>query len=234
MIRTTGPGGTYARSLKRALDLVGGCLLLAATAPLHGICALAVVLDSGRPVYFHQRRTGHQGREFRLHKLRTMAVGTDERSGGYPTADMVTGVGMFLRRWSLDELPQLMNIVRGDMSFVGPRPALPDQVRRYTTHQRRRLEARPGLTGLAQIRHRNDAPWSVRIESDIEYVDRISLLTDLRLLLTTLPAVLSGSGQRTGQSAAEVDDLPEMAPGTVELPDPTPGSPRWQRAQGEG
>jgi|tagenome__1003787_1003787.scaffolds.fasta_scaffold20955450_2 lipopolysaccharide/colanic/teichoic acid biosynthesis glycosyltransferase len=233
MTRITGPAGLYSRGVKRALDLVGGCLLLVATAPLHGICALAVVLDSGRPVYFQQRRTGHHGREFRLHKLRTMVVGTDERSGGYPTADMVTGVGAFLRRCSLDELPQLVNIVRGDMSFVGPRPALPDQVRRYTTRQRRRLEVRPGLTGLAQVRHRNDAPWSVRIESDIEYVDRMSLLTDLRVLLMTLPAVLSGSGQRTGQTAADVDDLPALDSETVEPGDHAAASPGTQRAQGQ-
>jgi lipopolysaccharide/colanic/teichoic acid biosynthesis glycosyltransferase len=233
MTGTTGSAGPYARGVKRGLDLVGGCVLLLATAPLHGICALAVVLDSGRPVYFHQRRTGHQGQEFWLHKLRTMTVGTDERSGGYPTADMVTGVGRFLRRWSLDELPQLINIVRGDMSFVGPRPALPDQVRRYTTRQRGRLEVRPGLTGLAQVRHRNDAPWSVRIESDLEYVDRVSLRTDLGVLCKTLPAVFSGSGQRTGQTAADVDDLAPPAAGTLSPEDPAADHPGVRRAGGE-
>lgn len=201
----------YSRVGKRAMDVAVSGVLLLATGPLHVACAAAVLLGSGRPVYFHQQRTGLHGRTFRLHKFRTMAVGTHERSGGYPTPDLVTGVGRFLRRWSLDELPQLANILRGDMSFVGPRPALPDQVRRYTAEQRRRLEVRPGLTGLAQVRHRNDAPWSIRIRSDIEYGDGISFLTDLRLMLATVPVVLSGSGHTTGQTAADVDDLGSRA-----------------------
>lgn len=202
----------YRRLLKRGIDLVGSALLLVLTCPLHAACAVAVLVRTGRPVYFHQRRIGLGGQEFDLHKFRTMTVGTDERSGGYPTSDMVTGVGRVLRRWSLDELPQLVNILRGDMSFVGPRPALPDQVRRYTAVQRRRLEVRPGLTGLAQVRHRNHAPFSVRIRSDIEYVDSISFRTDLRLLLATVPVALRGSNQVVGQTAADVDDLSPVTP----------------------
>jgi len=206
--------GFYARHVKHPLDVVGSAGLLLATAPVHAVCAALVATTSGRPVYFHQERSGKDGVPFRVHKLRTMRNGTEQRSGNYPTEDMVTLVGSFLRRSSLDELPQLFNVLRGEMSFVGPRPALPSQVARYTAQQRERLLVRPGVTGLAQIKYRNAAPWSVRIESDREYVKNLSFLNDLRILVMTLPSVLFGHGQVVGQSAAEVDDLaplPETA-----------------------
>ena len=199
--------GVYARRFKRPLDLVAGSALLILSSPLHGLCAAAVALLDGRPVYYAQERTGRDGVAFRLPKFRTMAVGTDSASGGYPTEDMVTRSGRFLRRWSLDELPQLISIVRGDMSLVGPRPALPDQTARYTERQRLRLAVRPGLTGLAQVRFRNEAPWSVRIESDIEYVQRLAFPLDVRILLATARKVVSGEGMTVGQQSAEVDDL---------------------------
>jgi lipopolysaccharide/colanic/teichoic acid biosynthesis glycosyltransferase len=120
---------------------------------------------------------------------------------------MVTSVGRVLRSTSLDEIPQILNIIKGDMSVVGPRPALMEQVSRYTEKQRRRLSVRPGLTGLAQVRYRNAATWSVRIESDLEYVDNISLLNDLKLILMTIPAQLTGKGIETGQTQQQVDDL---------------------------
>jgi Sugar transferases involved in lipopolysaccharide synthesis len=136
-----------------------------------------------------------------------MTVGTHELSGGYPTPAMITGVGRILRRLSLDEVPQLTNILKGEMSFVGPRPTIPSQVERYTSEQRGRLVVRPGLTGLAQIRYRNNAPWSRRITADLEYVRGLSLGMDLLILLRTLPAALSGGGQALYQSATDVDDL---------------------------
>jgi lipopolysaccharide/colanic/teichoic acid biosynthesis glycosyltransferase len=197
----------YARGVKRPLDLVAGLALLALSAPLHGVCAAAVALLDGRPVYYAHERTGRHGMPFQLPKFRTMAVGTDSVSGGYPTEDMVTRSGHFLRRWSLDELPQLICVVKGDMSLVGPRPALPSQTERYSERQRRRLDIRPGLTGLAQVRFRNAAPWSVRIETDIEYSERISFRLDVRILLLTVRKVLSGSGMTVGQQSGEVDDL---------------------------
>ncbi|WP_164701575.1 sugar transferase [Modestobacter sp. KNN46-3] len=204
---TRRPRTRYARYGKRAVDLVGSALMLTASAPLHAACAAAVRITSGRPVYFSQRRVGRDGVEFRVHKFRTMVTDAEVRSQGYPSADMVTGVGRVLRRWSLDELPQLWNITKGEMSFVGPRPTLPDQVARYTARQRGRLAVRPGLTGLAQVRHRNDAPWSTRIETDLEYAERISLRGDLAVLLATVPVALRGSGIHHGQTATEVDDL---------------------------
>lgn len=199
--------GLYARRMKRPLDLIAGGALMALSAPLHALCAAAVAAIDGRPVYYSQVRTGRDGVPFRLPKFRTMAVDTHSRSGGYPTEEMVTRSGRFLRRWSLDELPQLISVVKGDMSLVGPRPALPSQTERYTSRQRRRLGVRPGLTGLAQVRFRNQAPWSVRIEADIEYLEQVSFALDVRILLRTARKVLSGADVTVGQQVSEVDDL---------------------------
>lgn len=192
---------------KRALDVGMAAVAGIVTAPLHALCALAIRLTSGSPVYFKQERVGQDGRTFGLVKFRTMKVGTHEASGGYPTAAAVTPVGRLLRKTSLDELPQLLNILRGDMSIVGPRPALPEQATRYSPKQRERLRVRPGLTGLAQIRYRNAAPWSVRIQSDLEYLERVTLWRDVKIICSTVPSVLTGGNVSTGQTLSEVDDL---------------------------
>jgi lipopolysaccharide/colanic/teichoic acid biosynthesis glycosyltransferase len=201
------PQTFYAASIKRVLDIVGALFLLVLTAPLLALCAAAVLGDDGRPVLYHQARVGKDGRVFRLHKLRTMTVGTHALFGGYPTPSAVTTVGRALRRLSLDEIPQLANILRGEMSFVGPRPALEDQVVRYTQEQRGRLVVRPGLTGLAQVRHRTTAPWSRRITTDLEYIRGLSLRLDLLILIRTIPAVLGDEGQQQWQTADDIDDL---------------------------
>lgn len=202
------PTSFYATRAKRFFDFVGGLVLLILTLPVRILCAAAIAADDGRPVHFHQERVGKDGQIFELHKFRTMTVGTHAASGGYPTPAMVTKVGNILRRLSLDEIPQLTNILRGEMSFVGPRPTLASQVARYTPEQHGRHLVRPGLTGLAQIRHRNNAPWSKRIITDLEYVDGVSLKMDLWILLQTIPAALKGDGQVSGgQTAVEVDDL---------------------------
>lgn len=205
----------YGVRVKRPLDLLTAIILSIVTAPIHLACALAIRVTSGSPVYFHQERAGLGGRPFRIHKFRTMKNGTEQLSGNYPTQDMVTPVGHWLRRTSLDELPQLANVVKGEMSFVGPRPALLSQVARYTTQQRERLMVRPGITGLAQILHRNSAPWSVRIETDRRYVDEQSFIGDLMIALRTIPAALRAEGQIVGQSATEVDDLGSSADHSV-------------------
>lgn len=206
----------YTRVVKRALDLTGGVVLLVLTAPVQLACNLWVLLDDGPPVYYRQQRAGLNGEQFAIIKLRTMRNGTEARFGGYPTADAVTRSGRVLRKLSLDELPQLINVLRGEMSFVGPRPALADQVRRYTDEQRQRLLVRPGVTGLAQVRYRNDARWSERIRADIEYIEHISFRSDLAILLQTLPAVLRSQGQIVGQTPGDVDDL---GPHLGEAPD---------------
>lgn len=197
----------YAARVKRVLDIVGSLILLVLTAPIQAACAAAIAVDDGRPVFFDHPRVGKDGRPFRVHKFRTMSVDTDLLYNGYPTPAMITKVGRILRRLSLDEFPQLLNILRGEMSFVGPRPAIPSQVERYTARQRGRLSVVPGLTGLAQIQHRNSAPWSRRITTDLEYVRGLSFKLDLLILIRTVPAVLSGEGQMVGQTQAEIDDL---------------------------
>lgn len=210
------PSSLYLSGGKRVLDFVGSLSLLILTIPIQALCAAAVVADSGRPVFFSQSRVGKDGKIFKLHKFRTMNAGTERTSGNYPTHEMITKVGRLLRRTSLDEIPQLANILLGEMSFVGPRPTLAPQVARYTEEQRGRLAVRPGLTGLAQVRHRNNAPWSRRIESDLEYIGQQSPSHDLRIVLRTIPAALRGDGQVVGQTAQDVDDLsaPDSAPGS--------------------
>lgn len=201
------PQTFYVARAKRALDIAGSSILLLITAPIQALCAIAIAANDGRPVYYHQSRVGKDGKIFRIHKFRTMTVGTDLVAAGYPSPEMVTKVGRTLRRLSLDEIPQLANILRGEMSLIGPRPALPSQVERYTSEQRGRLVVRPGLTGLAQIRHRDSAPWSRRIETDLEYVRGLSLGMDLRILFRSIPAVLRAQGQLDEDTATDPDDL---------------------------
>jgi lipopolysaccharide/colanic/teichoic acid biosynthesis glycosyltransferase len=156
------------------------------------VCAVAIKLSSRGPVFFRQERVGRGERPYELVKLRTMRQGP--RTSPSPEASEVTAIGKVLRRLGLDELPQLWNVARGEMSFVGPRPTLAYQVARYTPRQRERLTVRPGLTGLAQVRGRNLLDWASRIELDLEYVQRQSLRLDLGILARTLPALARGSG----------------------------------------
>jgi lipopolysaccharide/colanic/teichoic acid biosynthesis glycosyltransferase len=187
--------------VKRAVDLFGAGVGLALAAPLIGIAAVAIKLDDGGPVFYRQRRVGLHGVEFDLVKLRTMIPGAEAQGAGWAVdyADpRITRAGRVLRRLSLDELPQLWNIARGDMSLVGPRPTVASQVERYTPHQRRRLLARPGLTGQAQVSGRNSIPWSERIEIDVRYVDGWTMRRDLAIMLRTALVVLRREGTYKG------------------------------------
>lgn len=194
--------------LRRLADIIASALLIIFLIPLFLVVSLLILLRMGKPIFFKQVRQGHNG-EFSLLKFRTMVNDAETIGGGYMKADidLIPPFGAFLRRTSLDELPQLFNILRGDMAFIGPRPALPSQVTRYTKEQQGRLSVPQGITGLAQLRYRNDAPWSVRIESDLEYVAKIGPITDLKILFATPPKVLKGTGVRADQTAADVDDL---------------------------
>jgi lipopolysaccharide/colanic/teichoic acid biosynthesis glycosyltransferase len=177
---------------KRVLDLAIAVPVGVVLAPVIGALAAVVKLESHGPVLFRQERVGRDGRPFEILKLRTLRDEPTEGPADYLiSADdaRITRVGAFLRRWSLDELPQLWNIVRGDMSVVGPRPTLRYQVDQYTPFQRRRLEVLPGITGWAQIHGRNNLSWPQRIEHDVWYVDHRSLSLDLRILLAT-PRIL--------------------------------------------
>jgi lipopolysaccharide/colanic/teichoic acid biosynthesis glycosyltransferase len=177
---------------QRVLDWAILVTVAAPAAIVGGCFALATRLTSKGPIIFRQKRVGLHGELFEVLKFRTM-VDAPEGNPVFPDADRITKVGAFLRRFSLDELPQLLNVARGEMSVVGPRPTLSYQVDRYTEHQRHRLDVRPGLTGLAQVRGRNRIGWRERIGRDLEYVDRQSLFFDLVILARTVPAVLSGA-----------------------------------------
>jgi perosamine synthetase len=178
---------------KRVLDLIIVGLVALPALALAGMCAAIIWLDDGRPVLFRQVRSGHGGHPFVLLKFRTMHGGSAARSA-FPNTGGLTRSGRWLRRLSVDELPQLINVVRGEMSVVGPRPTLPYQVERYDEQQRGRLRALPGLTGLAQVHGRNRMSWPERIEWDLRYVQHQSLRLDLAVLVATIRAVLTGDG----------------------------------------
>ncbi len=182
--------------MNRALDVAIAGTGLVLTSPLLAASALAVKLDDRGPVLYRQARVGRDGRDFELLKLRTMIVGAERQGAGYAVAvgdSRITRIGRFLRRTSLDELPQLWNVVRGEMSLIGPRPTLRYQVEQYDERQRRRLEIRPGITGWAQIHGRATLPWEERIELDLWYVDHRSWKTDLLILLRTPLALFGGT-----------------------------------------
>ena len=173
--------------------IAGGALLVAS--PLLALAALAVKLEDGGPVLYRQTRVGRDGSDFELLKLRTMVVGAETMGAGLAVNrgdTRITRAGRLLRKLSLDELPQLWNVVRGEMSVIGPRPTLRYQVEQYTPRQRRRLEVKPGITGWAQIHGRATLPWAQRIELDVWYVEHRTPRLDLKILLRT-PLALFGS-----------------------------------------
>jgi lipopolysaccharide/colanic/teichoic acid biosynthesis glycosyltransferase len=187
-------------ALNRALDVAAAGVGLALTSPLLATAAVAIKLDDGGPVFYRQRRVGIHGREFELLKLRTMEVGAEARGAGFAVDEgdpRITRAGRVLRRLSLDELPQLWNVVCGDMSLIGPRPTLAYQVDRYTPRQRRRLEVKPGITGWAQIHGRARLPWNDRIELDVWYVEHRSPWLDLKILARTPLALFAGTYKGT-------------------------------------
>ena len=194
-----GPVGGRA---KRATDLALALPLAVAPAPARGAIAVWVRRDSPGPALYRQQRIGYAGRPFTLLKFRTMVVGAEGMGPGLAVRDgdaRITRAGRLLRRLSLDELPQLWNVIRGDMSLVGPRPTVASQVGLYDARQRRRLLARPGLTGLAQVSGRNAIPWSRRIEIDVAYVDAWSPRRDLAILARTARVVLGRGGTYAGE-----------------------------------
>jgi lipopolysaccharide/colanic/teichoic acid biosynthesis glycosyltransferase len=183
--------------VSRAVDVVLSAVLLVLTAPLQAAAALAIRLESPGPVFYRQRRVGRHGRPFELWKLRTMVPGAESMGAGIYVLEgdpRITRVGRLLRRFSFDELPNLVNVLRGDMAMVGPRPTVQEQVDRYTERQRRRLEVKPGITGWAQINGRTSLPWPERIELDVWYVEHRSLRLDLRILARTARMLASGRG----------------------------------------
>jgi lipopolysaccharide/colanic/teichoic acid biosynthesis glycosyltransferase len=182
--------------VNRAADVALAGVGLVVASPLLALSAVAIALEDGRPVLYRQERVGRNEEPFELLKLRTMVVGAETQGAGFAfdRGDArITRVGRILRKLSLDELPQLWNVLRGDMSLVGPRPTLAYQVERYTPRQHRRLDVKPGLTGWAQIHGRAALPWDERIELDVWYVEHRSPLVDLKILLRTPFALFSGT-----------------------------------------
>ena len=187
---------------RRALDIVVAGAALVLTAPLLALAMLAIRLESPGSAIYRQRRVGKDARPFDLFKLRTMVDGAEHLGAGLAVNagdTRITRVGAFLRRTSLDELPNLFNVLRGHMSVIGPRPTLPVQVAQYTARQRGRLSVKPGITGWAQVNGRASLPWSERIELDLYYVEHRSLALDLRILSRTPAMVLSGGGLYKGR-----------------------------------
>jgi lipopolysaccharide/colanic/teichoic acid biosynthesis glycosyltransferase len=191
--------------VKRGIDVVVGSAALVLTAPLQAVLALVVRRKLGSPVLFRQLRPGKDGRVFELAKFRTM-LEPDESRGLVTDEQRMTPFGAFLRSTSLDELPTLWNVVRGDMSLVGPRPLLVQYLDRYTPEQARRHEVRPGVTGLAQVSGRNAITWAEKFAKDLEYVDRRSLRLDTRIVWRTVSQVL----KRDGISATGDATMPEF------------------------
>jgi lipopolysaccharide/colanic/teichoic acid biosynthesis glycosyltransferase len=188
---------------KRAFDVVVAAAALVVTAPFLAVAALLVRLESHGHALYRQRRVGRDGEPFELYKLRTMVHGAEHIGAGLAVDagdERITRVGAVLRRTSLDELPNLLNVLHGDMSIVGPRPTVQVQVDRYTERQRGRLAVRPGITGWAQVNGRASLPWHERIELDLWYVEHVSLALDLRILLATARMVLTGHGLYRGET----------------------------------
>jgi lipopolysaccharide/colanic/teichoic acid biosynthesis glycosyltransferase len=183
--------------VSRVLDILLASLLLALSSPLLAVAALAIRLESPGPVFYRQRRVGRHGQPFELWKLRTMVPGAESMGAGIYVLEgdpRITRSGRLLRRFSLDELPNLINVLKGEMAMVGPRPTVQEQVDRYTERQRRRLEVKPGITGWAQINGRASLPWPERIELDVWYVEHRSLRLDLRILARTAWMLATGQG----------------------------------------
>jgi lipopolysaccharide/colanic/teichoic acid biosynthesis glycosyltransferase len=188
---------------KRALDLLLGSLAFVVTAPALAATAVAIRLETHGHAIFRQRRVGLAGRPFLLYKLRTMVSGAENMGAGLAVDAgdaRITRLGAWLRRTSFDEVPNLVNVLRGHMSLVGPRPTVQVQVDRYTDRQRRRLDALPGITGWAQINGRASLPWHERIELDLWYVEHASLRLDLQILLRTVHRATSGAGLYRGET----------------------------------
>jgi lipopolysaccharide/colanic/teichoic acid biosynthesis glycosyltransferase len=189
--------------IRRAIDIAISSLTLLLSSPVLALVMVVIRLESPGPVIYSQRRAGLDGQAFDVLKLRTMVDGAEHLGAGLAldaNDSRITRVGAFLRRTSLDELPNLLNVLRGEMSVIGPRPTLPAQVAQYTPRQRGRLQIKPGITGWAQVNGRASLPWEERIELDLFYIAHRSLLLDLKILWRTVAMVLGGSGLYKGQA----------------------------------
>ena len=180
-----GPG-LMTRIVKQTIDIIGATAVLVVASPLMAGLAAAIWLTMGRPILYRQMRPGLHERPFRVWKFRTMTEARDAEGHLLPDGERLTALGRWLREWSLDELPQFVNVLKGDMSLVGPRPLLLRYLNRYTPRQRLRHDVKPGITGWAQVNGRNAADWDTRLEHDVWYAENVSLTIDCRILLLTV------------------------------------------------
>jgi lipopolysaccharide/colanic/teichoic acid biosynthesis glycosyltransferase len=192
------------RAIKRAMDVAGASIGLVFLSPVIGLAACAVAITMGRPILYRQIRPGLGGRPFTIFKIRTMLPSTVDEITYLTDLERLTPVGRFLRRTSIDEIPELWNVLTGDMSLVGPRPLLMEYLDRYTEEQARRHDVRPGITGWAQVNGRQELPFKERFELDVWYVDNWDLMLDVRILLKTCGRVIHSSGVVT----ETVDEMP--------------------------
>lgn len=201
-------------TIKYSLDRLCGCLLLVPALVFFIPITVAIKLEDGGPVFFRQKRPGLHGKPFYIWKFRTMIPRADDLLGDDQCVSgnisRVTKVGKLLRSTSLDELPQLFNIIKGEMSFIGPRPALYEAMERYTARQSQRFRMKPGITGLAQVNGRNLLKWSKRLEYDVWYVEHFSLWLDLKIMLKTVKVVLLREGIVLDRNPDQVDDLKKL------------------------
>lgn len=203
--------GLYERFFKRMLDVVFSLLALVILSPTLLLVYVAVRIKLGKPVIFVQERPGKNEKVFKLYKFRTMTDARDKEGRLLSDDKRLTGFGKILRATSLDELPELVNILKGDMSFVGPRPLLVDYLPYYTKEERHRHDVRPGLTGLAQIKGRNMVAWSDRLRLDVLYVNKVSFWQDIKIIFATLVVVFKQSGISDGKSLTMTNLIKERA-----------------------
>lgn len=193
--------------LKRGLDILGACVCLVLFSPVFLFVSAAILVTMGRPILFRQDRPGLGGKIFTMFKFRTM-LPAGEREDWFRTDEQrLTRLGRFLRKTSLDELPEMLNVLKGDMSLVGPRPLLISYLGKYTPHENRRHEVRPGITGWAQVNGRQNIPFSKRLDLDVWYVDNWNFMLDVKIFLQTLVVVFKGTGVESGQDVDDVDDI---------------------------
>ena len=191
-------------SAKRVFDVVGSTLALMVSSPLIVAVAVAIRITKGKPVLYKQRRPGYKGQIFTLYKFRTMTDERDDHGELLPDADRLTRLGIFLRSYSIDELPELLNIIKGDLSFVGPRPLLVEYLLRYSSEQMRRHDVQPGLTGWAQVNGRNAISWEEKFRLDLWYVDNCGFWLDLKIICMTLYRVIKRGGiSQSGQATMD-------------------------------
>lgn len=205
------PYGPYEKYIKRPQDFLCALLAIIVLSPLMIVTAVLVRINLGAPVLFCQNRPGRNGRIFKLYKFRTMTDKRDENGNLLPDKDRLPPFGKRLRSTSLDELPELFNILKGDMSVVGPRPLLVQYLSRYNEHQARRHEVRPGFTGFAQINGRNTLSWEKKFDLDVEYVDHITFIGDWRIIGKTVVTVLKHEGISSGTSETMEEFMGEAA-----------------------